>query len=93
MDLYLKPLRRKAGMTQQEVADALGVSRQHYVGIENNQVDSVSKSHMNVFCEIFKCSPGDLFADDGKAKLAEEVTIAIEAVEERLEWVKARLGM
>lgn len=61
MKLDLKPLRKAKGLSQQQVAEVLGVSRQHYVGIENNQTDSLNKAHLEKLCELFDCDVATLF--------------------------------
>jgi transcriptional regulator with XRE-family HTH domain len=59
--LDLKPLRKAAKLSQQQVAEVLGVSRQHYVGIENNQTDSLNKAHLEKLCDLFDCEVSALF--------------------------------
>lgn len=62
MNAYLKQ-REKAGMRQQDVADAVGVTRSTVgkweTGVANPSVDVLKK-----LLALFKCSADDLLAED-----------------------------
>ncbi|NJL83571.1 MAG: helix-turn-helix transcriptional regulator [Chloroflexaceae bacterium] len=68
MRLDLKPLRRGKKLSQQQVAEALGISRQHYVGIENNRSESVNKAHLQKLCELFECEVSQLFGSPSQSE-------------------------
>lgn len=85
MKLDLKPLRKAQGLSQQQVADELGLSRQHYVGIENNQTESFNRTHLEKLCELFNCEVATLFGQatqesEGTLKLSEQLAQAEAAI-------------
>ena len=61
----VKELRMERGWTQQELADAVGVSRQSINSIERNRyVPSLLLAL--TFARVFRCSTDDIFTVEGK---------------------------
>lgn len=72
-ELRLKEYRRMAKMTQQEVAEMLNITQSGYSLWELGKRLPDSKQIIKL-CEIFKCSPNDLFGFRGvHAVSAEEI--------------------
>jgi len=94
VELDLKPLRKAKKLSQQQVADILGISRQQYVGIENNQTESVNKGHLETLCELFDCEVAELFgAVPQTMDISSQVSEAIALAESALGTVRSSLGM
>ncbi|HEY6168424.1 MAG TPA: helix-turn-helix transcriptional regulator [Verrucomicrobiae bacterium] len=55
-------LRRERGMTQEQLAEAAGVSRNHIADIELGARNTGVRSFL-LLAPALKCSPGELFAD------------------------------
>lgn len=61
----VKELRIRRGWTQQELADAVGVSRQSINSIERNRyVPSLVLAL--IFARVFRCSTDDIFVLEGR---------------------------
>jgi transcriptional regulator with XRE-family HTH domain len=92
--LDLKPLRKAASLSQQQVADVLGVSRQHYVGIENNQTDSLNKAHLQGLCELFDCEVSRLFGSQPPqdSEAIARLLAQLEQAEQALSAMRQELG-
>ena len=58
----IKKVRERLGLTQQEVADKLGVSKQYFSKVENGQTN-LSKDKLKLFCETYKISYDWMFGD------------------------------
>lgn len=50
----IKILRGKTGMTQQEVADKLGITRVYMTNLESDLTTSLSNELTEKFCELFE---------------------------------------
>jgi putative transcriptional regulator len=61
----VKDLRTARGWTQQELADAVGVSRQSINSIERERYEP-SLLLALVFARIFRCAVDDIFTLEGK---------------------------
>ena len=62
--LNIKKLRGKLGISQQELADKIGVSRASVNWWESPDCESVTPRIQVVLCDIFNCSPLDLYGSD-----------------------------
>lgn len=62
MTIYirLKELRIKRGLTQHDVADAIGLRLNGVQKIEYQQNKSIPYETLEKLCELLKCAPGDL---------------------------------
>jgi transcriptional regulator with XRE-family HTH domain len=74
----IKKLRENAGLTQQEVADKLGLARATYAAIEDGREPKLSV--IKDLAEFYQIAPGDLV--DGKITRAYEPTPVYERIEE-----------
>jgi transcriptional regulator with XRE-family HTH domain len=92
--LDLKPLRKAAGLSQQQVAEVLGVSRQHYVGIENNQTDSLNKAHLEKLCGLFNCDVSALFGSQPPqdSEAISRLSAQLEQAEQAIAAMRQELG-
>lgn len=63
MQYTLKELRARKGLTQQNMADKLGISRQRYIEIEKKP-SKVSCEKMQAIAEILQVEIGDIFLQD-----------------------------
>lgn len=63
MDNNLKSLREQHGLSQQKLADALGVSRQTIISIENGRYDPSLPLAFQLAAQ-FDCAIEDLFIPD-----------------------------
>ena len=59
----LKELRARNNLTQQEIAEKLGISRQRYIEIEKKP-SKVSVEKMSAIAKILKVGIGDIFLED-----------------------------
>lgn len=67
--LNIKKLRGTLGISQQDFADKIGVSRASVIWWESPECGSLTPRIQAVMCEIFNCSPIDLYgADNFKIK-------------------------
>lgn len=68
-NLYKKiqDLRQKAGITQEELADKVGLSRGAITSIEQGK-RKVTVEELLKFCEAFNCSYGDFLSSDETEK-------------------------
>ena len=58
----IKAVREKLYLTQQEVADKLGVSKQYFSKVETGQTN-LSKEKLKLFCKTYKVSYDWMFGD------------------------------
>lgn len=68
--MSLKELRMKRGMTQQQLADKVGVSRQHIAAYENgvNEIDNMTLGKAIRLCDALHVSnPRKLLDSDSKS--------------------------
>jgi len=72
-NLYKKiqDFRQKAGMTQEELAEKVGLSRGAVTSIEQGK-RKITVEELLKFCEAFSCSYGDFLNSDQKEKPAAE---------------------
>jgi DNA-binding XRE family transcriptional regulator len=63
MQYTLKELRARKNLTQQNMADFLGISRQRYIEIEKRP-STVSCEKMSVIAEILEVKLGDIYLHD-----------------------------
>lgn len=63
MQFTLKELRARNNLTQQDVAEKLGISRQRYIEIEKRP-SNVSCEKMLAIAKILKVEIGDIFLQD-----------------------------
>ena len=56
----LKERRAQRKMTQEEVANVLGISRSRYTQLENNP-DKLTIEQAHILCDLYKCSMNTLF--------------------------------
>ena len=56
----LKTYREQHGITQKAVADHLGIARQTYNKLENNQ-DSMTIEQANSICKFFRADINEIF--------------------------------
>jgi len=63
----LQRLRREAGLTQAEMARALGISRPTLTRLESAR-QNVTLRTLAQLCRVLRCEPGDLFRP-GQARL------------------------
>ncbi|AEB06440.1 helix-turn-helix domain protein [Coriobacterium glomerans PW2] len=63
----LKEVRKARGLTQKDVADHLGISRQTYSGYENEQ-DRMTIGQAKSVCAMLKCEIIEVFAPAGADK-------------------------
>jgi putative transcriptional regulator len=61
----VRDLRTARGWTQQELAEAVGVSRQSINSIERNRYEPSLLLALN-FARVFRCAVGEIFALEGK---------------------------
>ena len=65
----LKKLRYEKGLTQQQLADAIGVTRQTIICIEGDSRVSASSESMQAVCRFFGVSPFEVFSAKDVLKL------------------------
>lgn len=80
VELNLKDLRKRQGLTQQQVAERLGISREHYCEIENNRTTSINRNHLAALAKLFDCSPAALFGEPGAVDLGRALAQAEQAI-------------
>lgn len=56
----IKACRSKVGMTQEQIAEILGITKQTYLSIENNPM-SYSINKLNEIAKVFNCNIDDFF--------------------------------
>lgn len=56
----LKTLRRKNGLTQRELADAIGISRQSYSDLEAGSKAGISDEQVDGLADMLGCTPQEL---------------------------------
>lgn len=61
MKLCIKNLVDKSGYTKNAVAEKLGVTRQYVYSLYNGTVKEITIERINKLCDIFNCTPNDLF--------------------------------
>lgn len=59
----LKSIREQQGLTQQEVADAVGISVTYLSKLENGKVNLTYPMAMRL-CEVLKCDAGKIFTQN-----------------------------
>ena len=62
--LRLKEFRLKMNLSQREIAEMLGIAQPYYWKWETGRSFPNAKQILK-FCEIFKCTPNDLFGFKG----------------------------
>lgn len=66
--LRLKELRESRGMTQQQVADALGIHLTNYNKLEN-EITEMKVSRLDDLAKILHCDPVDLISNAGRIRV------------------------
>jgi putative transcriptional regulator len=61
MKFSIKELREKAGLTQTETANALGMTLGNYQKYEYGKIRTYPHDVIEKLCKIFNCTPNDLF--------------------------------
>ena len=56
----IKELRKKCGLTQEELANKLGLKKSAIAKYENGRVENIKRSTLMKMAEIFDCSPAYL---------------------------------
>lgn len=64
MKSNFKAIRERTEYTQTEVANMLGMTLGNYQKYEYGKIKSYSHSVIAKFCEIFSCTPNELFTLD-----------------------------
>jgi transcriptional regulator with XRE-family HTH domain len=75
-DNRLRALRRKAGLTQLELAEATGVSQPAISQLENG-TRTLDLPWMRLFARVLKCSPADLLDETDNPYLLDEHEMAL----------------
>ena len=89
--MQLKQLRKKKGLTQEQMAEAAGLSTAHYNRIENS-VRHVSTKWLDKFASILNVSVPELMGDDEKGvstRLVPVTTITVVGVVQGGSWSEA----
>lgn len=71
----LKVLRKSKKMSQEEVADYLGISQSAYARMENGESHSWATHILNI-CDVFEIAPEDLLKSDNYKEEVSEREIA-----------------
>ena len=64
--MKLRELREQAGLTQVELAKAVGVDQTYISRLELNKRHAVGLDVLARLCTVLKCQPGDLLVYEGK---------------------------
>lgn len=67
--LKLKELREKANLSQEEVADLLGIKQPSYWKWESGKEFPSAKRIMQL-CDVLNCTPNDIFGIPGTLQVA-----------------------
>ena len=90
MEFYqnLSALRKSKNLSQEEIADRLGVSRQAISKWENGQALPETTNIMKL-CEILEVTPNELLGyEEYKAQTVEKLTCDNEEIKEKKKWYK-----
>ena len=83
MDLRLKEIRKAAGLTQERLAEKVGISKGHLSEIETGKRNA-NTIRLAAFAAALNCRPGDLFKspsiDEAAAQLLRELNDVLEAL-------------
>ena len=60
IEVRLKEVRKKRGLTQLKLAYKLGMTPQNIQKIENGVSKTISKETLDNLCKVLDCTPGDL---------------------------------
>lgn len=86
----LRDIRLKKGMTQQKVADKLGIEQQSYARLESADIQSISYKRLHELSKIFEIPVEEILEDPIKYKIpvlgSIPAGIPIEAIEEILDY-------
>ena len=66
IEIRIKEVRKKRGLSQTKLAQLLNMSPQNYQQIENASKKSVNKETLNNLCKILDCAVGDLIVYVGR---------------------------
>jgi len=69
----VRTYRKKAGYSQQDIADMLGITRVNYVNMEAGKQNWQTIYLYNV-CRVFKCRPTNIFPKIESIELKSKVT-------------------
>lgn len=64
--LKLRELREQAGLTQVELAKAVGIEQTHISRLELNKRQAIGFDLLGRLCDALDCEPGDLLKREGK---------------------------
>lgn len=67
IDIPLLVLRRRAGLSQDTLAQLTGISQRSLSALETGRQQRLDLRLIARLCEVFACSPGDLFTLEGEA--------------------------
>ena len=67
--LKLKEFRKRANMTQTDVAEAMNISQSYYSRLEKGKTWPNAKQIIKM-CNLFSCTPNDLFGVAGAMEVA-----------------------
>lgn len=70
MEFRIRQLRQKRGLTQAQVAEAIGISQGMYAQLENGK-RKVNVEHMEALSRLFRVHPQELIAREEDPLLAE----------------------
>ncbi len=62
--LDIQPLLEKNGVTRYWLYKQLGMSYQNFNKMINNQTKSIQYKNIEILCQLFDCTPNDLFKID-----------------------------
>lgn len=101
MQNYLKKIRKQRNMTQQEVADLLGIQQQSYARIESAEITSISPERLLKLSDIFGVTLNTILGTQETVEKGFKIPVVgtipagvpIEAIEEILDYEEIPLKM
>ena len=61
LQLNVLPLLRAQGKTKYWLNKQLGMSYTNFTRMINNETKSIQYKHIEIMCQLFNCTPNDLF--------------------------------
>ena len=78
MGEYIKEMRKKKGMSQEELGELVGVNRAAVNKWEKGRVENIKRSTIAKLAEVFGVSPADLMCwEDSQAKYSRAIRIPV----------------